>query len=194
MDSLPNRATIDVNGVGYDVLIPVSTYDKLPAPGKEVQILTHFHVREQEQSLYGFASNEERDLFRLLIQRVSGIGPKLGMAVLSGMAVSHFKSAVVNGDVTAISKISGVGKKTAERIVLELKDKVGVADAWEQASKSASESEAQVNVNDAILALISLGYKQVEAHKAIQKCLKSGDCSAETPADEIIRSALRQLN
>ena len=196
VDSLPNRAILDVNGVGYEVLIPISTYDKLPEPGKSVQLLTHFHVREQEQSLYGFGSGEERDLFRLLIQRVSGIGPKLGMAVLSGMAVSQFKSAVVNGDVAAISKISGVGKKTAERVVLELKDKVGVADAWEAATRASGGSEAQglANINDAVLALISLGFKQVEAHKAIQKCLKSGEFTEEAPADELIRAALRQLN
>lgn len=196
VDSLPNRAIIDVHGVGYEVLIPISTYDRLPPAGEPVHMLTHFHVREQEQALFGFGTDEERDLFRLLIQRVSGIGPKLGMAVLSGMAVSQFKAAVVNGDVAAISRISGVGKKTAERIVLELKDKVGVADAWEQATRAAGGSEAQAmaNVNDAVLALISLGFKQVEAHKAIQKCLKSGELAEDTPADELIRAALRQLN
>ena len=196
VDSLPNRAIVDVQGVGYEVQIPVSTYDKLPSLGNAVHLLTHFHVREQEQSLYGFGSDDERDLFRLLIQRVSGIGPKLGMAVLSGMAVSQFKSAVVNGDVAAISKISGVGKKTAERIVLELKDKVGVADAWKQASSpgGAEDSKTPENVNDAVLALISLGFKQVEAHKAIQKCLKSGGFQEDSPADELIRGALRQLN
>ncbi|MCB1095276.1 MAG: Holliday junction branch migration protein RuvA [Verrucomicrobiae bacterium] len=196
VDSLPNRAILDVNGVGYEVLIPISTYDKLPAPGQAVQLLTHFHVREQEQSLYGFGTHDERDLFRLLIQRVSGIGPKLGMAVLSGMTVSQFKSAVVNGDVATISKISGVGKKTAERVVLELKDKVGVADAWEAATMAEGGGVAQAlaNVNDAVLALISLGFKQVEAHKAIQKCLKSGEFAEDAPADELIRAALRTLN
>ena len=161
-----------------------------------MQLLTHFHVREQEQSLYGFGTNDERDLFRLLIQRVSGIGPKLGMAVLSGMSVSQFKSTVVNSDVATISKISGVGKKTAERVVLELKDKVGVADAWEAATMAAGGGVAQAlaNVNDAVLALISLGFKQVEAQKAIQKCLKSGEFGEDAPADELIRAALRQLN
>ena len=104
--------------------------------------------------------------------------------MLSGMAVSHFKSAVVNGDVAAISKISGVGKKTAERIVLELKDKVGVADAWEQATKTAGGSEAQTlgqRETTPFWHLISLGFKQVEAHKAIQKCLKSGELDEDSP-------------
>ena len=93
-------------------------------------LLTHFHVREQEQTLYGFATADERDLFRLLINRVTGVGPKIGIAILSGMSVRDFKRNVVTGDTAALSKISGVGKKTAERIILELKDKVGVADAW----------------------------------------------------------------
>src|SRR6202023_2681421 len=103
-------------------------------PGQPIRILTHLHVREDAHILYGFMTPAERDLFRLLVNNVTGIGPKLALAVLSGMSVSNFKTAVVNSDVTALSKISGLGKKTAERIVLELKDKVGVAAAWEEAS------------------------------------------------------------
>jgi Holliday junction DNA helicase RuvA len=129
-NALPTQAVVDVNGVGYEVLIPLSSYDKLPTPGQPVRILTHLHVREDAQILYGFMTAMERDLFRLLVNNVSGIGPKLALAVLSGMSVTHFKAAVVNSDVAALSRISGVGKKTAERIVLELKDKVGVAAAW----------------------------------------------------------------
>src|SRR5947208_9469978 len=134
VSALPTQATIDVNGVGYEVLIPLSSYDKLPAPGQPIEILTHLHVREDAQLLYGFMTGAERDLFRLLVNHVSGIGPKLALAVLSGMSVNSFKIAIVNSDVAAISKISGLGKKTAERIVLELKDKLGVAAAWEAAS------------------------------------------------------------
>ena len=102
-----------------------------------MQILTHLHVREDAHILYGFMTAPERDLFRLLVNNVSGIGPKLALAVLSGMSVSNFKSAVVNADIASLSKISGLGKKTAERIVLELKDKLGVAAAWEAASADA---------------------------------------------------------
>src|SRR3954454_10005871 len=123
--ALPTQAIVNVGGGGYGVLIRRSSYDKLPAPGQAVQILTHLHVREDAHILYGFMTAPERDLFRLLVNHVSGIGPKLALAVLSGMSVSHFKSAVVNSDVASLSKISGLGKKTAERIVLELKDKVG---------------------------------------------------------------------
>jgi Holliday junction DNA helicase RuvA len=132
--ALPTQAIIDVGGVGYEVLIPLSSYDKLPAPGQPVHLLTHLHVREDAHVLYGFMTAAERDLFRLLVNHVSGIGPKLSLAVLSGMTVSNFKSAVVNADIASLSKISGLGKKTAERIVLELKDKLGVVAAWEAAS------------------------------------------------------------
>src|ERR1700761_597462 len=132
--ALPTQATIDVGGVGYEVFIPLSSYDKLPEVGQPIEILTHLHVREDAQILYGFMGAPERDLFRLLVNHVSGIGPKLALAVLSGMSVNNFKSAVVNSDVGSLSKISGLGKKTAERIVLELKDKEGAAGGWEGAS------------------------------------------------------------
>lgn len=189
VESLPNRAAIDVNGVGYEVLIPLSSYDRLPEVGQPVQILTHFHVRENEQTLYGFGTAEERDLFRLLIGRVSGVGPKVAMSVLSGMGVMQFKSCVVNGDLTSIAKIKGLGKKTAERIVLELKDKVGVAAAWEAAGQ---EDETSVTVNDAVLALITLGYKQVEAHKAVKTVSTAEGDGANS--DDLVRGALRILN
>jgi len=189
VESLPNRAAIDVNGVGYEVLIPLSSYDRLPEVGKPVQILTYFHVRENEQTLYGFGTADERDLFRLLIGRVTGVGPKVAMSVLGGMGVTQFKACVVNGDLASISKIKGLGKKTAERIVLELKDKVGVAAAWEAVGQ---EDPASVLVNDAVLALITLGYKQVEAHKAVKKV--SGELGDDPNSDDLVRGALRILN
>ena len=189
VESLPNRAAIDVNGVGYEVLIPLSSYDRLPEIGQAVQILTHLHVRENEQTLYGFGTADERDLFRLLIGRVTGVGPKVAMSVLGGMGVMQFKACVVNGDRASIAKIKGLGKKTAERIVLELKDKVGVAAAWEAAGQ---EDESSVTVNDAVLALITLGYKQVEAHKAVKAA--SGNAGDGASSDDLVRAALRILN
>src|SRR6266404_291087 len=134
VDALPTRVTIDVNGVGYDVLIPLSSFDKLPAPGQEVSLLTHLAIREDAHVLYGFVSNAEREMFRLLVNNVSGIGPKIALNVLSGMNVTALRGAVAQGDVKALSQISGVGKKTAERIVVELKDKIGAAGAWEALS------------------------------------------------------------
>src|SRR5215510_11941984 len=134
VDALPTQVTVDVHGVGYEVLIPLSSFDRLPTPGHEVKLLTHLAVREDAHVLYGFMSAQERELFRLLINTVSGIGPKIALNVLSGMNVTAFRGAVANGDVKALSQISGVGKKTAERIVVELKDKVGAAGAWEASS------------------------------------------------------------
>lgn len=193
-ESLPDRAVVDVAGVGYECSIPTSTFDALPEQGQNVYLLTHFHVREQEQALYGFASTEERDLFRLLIDRVSGIGPKMGLAVLSGMKVSEFKNLVVNADVTALAKIKGVGKKTAERIVVELKDKVGVTAAWQEArQRTASMPRSQQLTNDVILALINLGYKQVEAQQAVKSVLDALPASTEPETSALLRSALRIL-
>ena len=188
--ALPTQAIVDVGGVGYEVLIPLSSYDKLPPAGQPVRLLTHLHVREDAHVLYGFMTAAERDLFRLLVNNVSGIGPKLALAVLSGMSVNNFKVAVVNSDVAALSKISGLGKKTAERIVLELKDKVGVTAAWEAASAAHAPTPEQERANEAVLALIALGYKQVEAHRIIRELQeKERDKSAE----ELVKLALKQL-
>jgi len=190
VNALPTQAIVDVSGVGYEVFIPLSSYDKLPSVGQPIRILTHLHVREDAQILYGFMTPAERDLFRLLVNNVSGIGPKLALAVLSGMSVDNFKAAVVNSDVAALSKISGLGKKTAERIVLELKDKVGVAAAWEAASAAHAPTEEQERANEAVLALIALGYKQVEAHRTVRELQeKERDKSAE----ELLKLALKQM-
>ena len=189
--ALPTQAIIEVQGVGYEVLIPLSSYDRLPVVGQPVQILTHLHVREDAHILYGFMTGAERDLFRLLVNHVSGIGPKLALAVLSGMSVGNFKGAVVNNDVASLSKISGLGKKTAERIVLELKDKLGVAAAWEAASSAHAPTAEEGHANEAVLALIALGYKQVDAHKAVRdlQAKEHGNASAE----ELVKLALKRI-
>jgi len=129
----------------------------------------------------------------LLIDRVSGIGPKMGLAVLSGMKVADFKSFVVNADVTALSKIKGVGRKTAERIVVELKDKVGVTAAWQEVRQRPSLPKGQVLANDVILALINLGYKQVEAQKAVKLALEALPTGSEAEQSTLLRTALRSL-
>ncbi len=185
------QATIDVGGMGYEVFIPLSSYDKLPSAGQPIRILTHLHVREDAQVLYGFMTAAERDLFRLLVNHVSGIGPKLALAVLSGMSVNSFKTAVVNSDVASLSKISGLGKKTAERIVLELKDKVGVAAAWEAASATHAPTPEQEQANEAVLALIALGYKQVEAHKTVRE-LQEKEREIKS-AEDLVKLALKRM-
>lgn len=168
VESLPTQVTVDVHGVGYEVLIPLSSFDKLPPPGSEVKLLTHLAVREDAHVLYGFMSPAERDLFRLLIHTVSGIGPKIALNVLSGMNVTALRGAVAGGDVKALSQISGVGKKTAERIIVELRDKIGAAGMWEAASAQRALSSADQRLNDAVLALLALGFKQLEAHDAVR--------------------------
>ena len=189
--ALPTQAVVDVGGVGYEVFIPLSSYDKLPAPGQAVHILTHLHVREDAQILYGFMTAPERDLFRLLVNHVSGIGPKLALAVLSGMSVPMFKTAVVNADTVALARISGLGKKTAERIVLELKDKLGVVAAWEAASAAHAPTAEQSQANEAVLALIALGYKQVDAHKTVRE-LQEREGEIKT-AEELVKMALKRM-
>tara|TARA_B100000809_G_scaffold140802_1_gene138349 strand:+ start:607 stop:1239 length:633 start_codon:yes stop_codon:yes gene_type:complete len=189
VEALPNRLVVDAGGVGYQVLVPISSFDHLnPRVGAEITLLTHLHIRENAHTLYGFATAEERDIFLLLVDRVSGIGPATAMAVLSGMPVERFKQSVVESDVKAISTIKGLGKKTAERIVLELKDKVGVTETWQ---KAADEGEAGASARDAELALLALGYKQVDARKAIRAVLQA---TPQMPTEELIREALRGLS
>ncbi len=188
-EALPTQATVNVGGVGYLALIPFSTFDKLPAIGSQVHLLTQLIVREDAHILYGFYSSAERDLFRLLIAHVSGVGPKIALAVLSGSSIVDFQNAVVRSDIDAISRIKGIGKKTAERIVLELKDKVGVAATWE-ASTGVNAAPDQRG-NDAILALISLGYKQAEAQKAVQAAAKQ--VGSDAASEDLLRLALKIL-
>lgn len=190
-EALPTQVTVNVGGVGYLALIPFSTFDRLPVIGSEVHLLTQLIVREDAHLLYGFYSSAERDLFRLLIAHVSGVGPKIALSVLSGMSIADFQNAVVRSDTVAISRISGIGKKTAERIVLELKDKVGVAATWEASTGVNAATGSDQRANDAILALISLGYKQAEAQKAVKAA--GQQLGLETPSEELLRLALKIL-
>lgn len=187
IEAYPNRLVVDVHGVGYEVNIPISTFDRLhAAEGLDVDLRTHLQVRETAHTLYGFATEEERDVFLMLVDRVSGIGPAIAMAVLSGMPVSRFKSCVVAGNTAELARIKGLGKKTAERIVLELKDKVGVTDTWQDAAAG----EVSASAADAELALLALGYKQVDARKAVRKVLEAEPGAA---VEALVRGALRAL-
>lgn len=190
VEALPTQVTLEVQGVGYEVLIPLSSYDKLPAPGKELKLLTHLSVREDAHTLYGFMTAAERELFRLLIQTVTGIGPKLALNVLSGISVTAFRGAVANGDIKALSQISGVGRKTAERIVVELKDKIGAAGAWEAASAQRALSPEDQRANDAVLALMALGFKQIEAHDAVRKAIET--LGPQATLEELVRACLKK--
>jgi Holliday junction DNA helicase RuvA len=190
VEMLPTQVTVDVHGVGYEVLIPLSSFDKLPQPGQEIRLLTHLAVREDAHTLYGFMSAGEREMFRLLINTVSGIGPKIALNILSGISVTAFRGAVANGDVKALSQISGVGKKTAERIVVELKDKIGAAGAWEASSAQRALSPEDQRVNDAVLALLALGFKQLEAHDSVRKAQAS--LGAQATVEDLVRACLKK--
>ena len=190
VEALPTQVVVEVNGVGYEVLIPLSSFDKLPQPGHDVKLLTQLIVREDAHVLYGFASAAERDLFRLLINNVSGIGPKTALNILSGMNAVAFRGAVAKGDVKSLSQISGVGKKTAERIVVELRDKIGAAGAWEASSAQRALSPADQKVNDAVLALMALGFKQVDAHDAIRAAQAA--LGPQATVEELVRASLKK--
>jgi holliday junction DNA helicase RuvA len=180
----PPWLLVEVGGVGYELEAPMSTIYDLPATGKEVTLLTHYAVKEDSVALYGFLHESERTLFRNL-QKVSGIGAKISLAVLSGVSTQDFARLVQAGDVVALTKIPGIGKKTAERIVVELRDRVdglGVSVPGLSARSNAPLDPA----GEATVALQQLGYKPAEVTRLVQKVAEQGD-SAET----IIRKALR---
>ncbi len=185
------EAVIDVNGIGFSVSIPMSTFEKLPTVGGAVSLYTVLQVREDNMQLFGFATKEERTLFNLLTATVSGIGPKLALNVLSCISIDSFIRAVSESDVKALSKINGIGKRTAERMVLELKDKLNIfAGASMPAVAVATGAKSQAAL-DAAAALETLGYKRDAAEKAVQSI------AAENPsftAEELIRRALAALN
>jgi Holliday junction DNA helicase RuvA len=189
-EALPTQITVDVHGIGYEALIPLSSFDRLPAIGQEVRLLTHLAVREDAHVLYGFITAAERDLFRMLINHVSGIGPKTALSVLSGMNIAAFKGAVAGGDIRALSQISGVGRKTAERIVVELKDKIGLAGALEAATAQRALSPEDQKANDAVLALIALGFKQPDAIEAVRKVMPA--LAASATAEDVVRACLKR--
>ena len=163
----PTRVVLDVGGVGYEVFIPLSSYDRLPPGGETVRIFTVDHVREDAHLLYGFMTEAERAMFGLLTA-VSGIGPKLALSALSGLSVRDLKAAVVEGNVKRISTIPGVGPKMAERIVVELRHKFSAAESLEAVAGAAGADEiVNAGLRDAMMALVALGYKQEDARKMV---------------------------
>ena len=193
-DAQPAQVTVEVHGVGYEVLIPLSSFDRLPAVGSELRLLTHLSIREDAHVLYGFATAPERDLFRLLIHTVSGIGPKMALNVLSGMSVSGFSAAVAAGDFKALAGISGVGRKTAERMVMELKDKLGglggAAGTSGGGSVAGVPTAGDARINDAVAALVALGFKPVDALTAARASVAVLGPSAAV--DQIVRACLKR--
>ena len=174
-------ALIDVGGVGYEIECPISTLCELPAVGQTVNLLTHFVVREDAQLLYGFLSHEDRESFRILI-KISGVGPKLAIGVLSGLSGDELAAAVERNDVATLTRLPGVGKKTAERLLVELRGRL-TSTGLTQSSNAASP------VEEAVLGLIALGYKETEARKAINALPKNPEATPES----LIRLSLKQM-
>lgn len=163
------RVVVECHGVGYEAAIPLSTFDRLPAEGAEVKIYTHHEVREDAQLLFGFATKPERDMFRL-VTTVSGVGPKLALAVLSGLTVGDLQLAVSQGDAKRLAAVKGIGKKTAARIVVELKDKINPIEALANATAETSREQGAV-LRDAMLALAALGFSEDIARAKVQQVL-----------------------
>lgn len=180
----PPWLMIEVGGIGYELEAPMSTIYDLPVTGKEVILLTHYAVKEDSVALYGFMHESERALFRSL-QKVSGIGAKIALAVLSGVSTDHFARLVQTGDVVALTKIPGIGKKTAERIVIELRDRVDGLTSVPGSRANGADVPLDA-AGEATVALQQLGYKPAEVTRLVQKVVADGD-----NAEAIIRKALR---
>jgi Holliday junction DNA helicase RuvA len=187
----PTEILVEVNGIGYNISIPLSTYEKLGAIGSPVSLLTHFYIREDAMLLFGFFTEEERRLFKLLIS-VSGIGPKTAQTTLSGMNVEELKSHIIGGNVNALMAIPGVGKKTAERLIVELRDKAGKAISEPEPISVSGITSATMRF-EALQALTSLGYNQQIAEKAIRLVVKEAEGSPIS-LEELIKRALRHTN
>ena len=186
----PLQVIIELNGFGYEVNIPVTTAERLPAPGVVVKLHTHVIYREDAQTLYGFATPSDRDFFRLLIEYVTGVGPKGAIGIMSRLSVALLESAIRNGDVALLAKSPGIGKKTAERLVVELKAKVGSGTSGESTGISSAPETASAGSphRDAVSALIALGYKASDADAAIrQAALLLG---AKATTETLIKKAL----
>ncbi len=184
----PTHAVVNVGGVGYEVIIPLSSYDRLPKAGEPCRILTYDCVREDSHQLFGFMTEGERKLF-ILLMTVTGIGPKIALSALSGMTVRELKAAIAQRDVKRLSSISGIGRKTAERMIVDLRDKLEPAEAMEAVGGGAEPSESDVKLRDAILALISLGYKRAEAQDMASRVAARMD-SGKLNVEDIVRHAL----
>jgi Holliday junction DNA helicase RuvA len=190
-------AILEVNGIGYEVHVPLTTVERLPSLGDAVKLFTHATYREDSQTLYGFIDRESRDFFRMIVDKVSGIGPKIALNLLGSLSLQTLKVSIASGDVTMLSKAQGLGKKTAERIVVELKDKVLPKELSQETKASPSSldtshqpdiSQNLTNFQDAVSALLTLGYKATDADLAIRRASESMDENAST--EELIRLAL----
>ena len=195
LESSYTNCIIDVHGVGYDVQIPLCTFDKLPRVGEETALWIFTQVREDAITLFGFAEKDEKKLFENLLD-VSGIGGKLALAILSGMPLGSLCNAIINGDVKLLSKISGVGKRTAERLVVDLHDKIpklGLSFAGSSNANAVAQDDPRSEaVNDALMALAQLGFKSEQAKEKVNE-IAAGLSPEECSSENLLRLAIQQL-
>ena len=182
----PSLLLLEVNGVGYEINVPLSTSFQLPKKGESAYLLTHLIVREDQHTLYGFATEEERNLFRTLI-KISGVGAKMALTILSGINVNGFVQSVINEDIDTLVHLPGIGKKTAERLIVEMKDRIdGITDNLESSASTIAETSIAVEARNA---LVNLGYKSNEAKKILDNI-----DTKELSVEELLRQALKSLN
>lgn len=186
----PLHAIVELNGFSYEVNIPVTTAEKLPAPGSQVKLHTLVIYREDSQTLYGFATTADRDFFRLMIEHVTGVGPKVALSIMSRLSLALLEDAIRVGDIATLAKCPGIGKKTAERLVVELKSKVGASSSPAPSVEPGAAPEAAGGSahRDAVAALVALGYKAADADQAVRRASLSLGTKATTEA--LIRKAL----
>ena len=182
------RVVIESAGVGYEVNVPVTTAERLPPCGSEVFLLVHHVFREDGQALYGFAASDERDFFRLLVEKVSGVGPKLALNILSRMSLPILREAIARGDVALLAQCPGIGKKTAERLVMELRDKIDLDGSSASVVTSASNHQQPTPATDAVAAMIALGNKAADAEKSVRAAIAKLGPGAT--ADQLVKAAL----
>jgi Holliday junction DNA helicase RuvA len=188
LEKQPPQLLLDVNGVGYEIDAPMNTFYQLPDVGQEVTLHTHFIVREDAHHLYGFYAREERGLFRTLL-KVNGVGPRLALTILSSLVPHEFVRIILNNDTASLVRVPGIGKKTAERLIVEIRDKVSTLTESPTFSQAGKETVLSNQLSqDAVSALLALGYKPQEASRAVAK-VDDGSLSSE----EIIRRALREM-
>ena len=191
LEASPLELILDVQGVGYTIQIPITTAEKIPPIGQNCELYIHSVYREDNASLYGFVAKSDRDFFRLIIEKVTGIGPRIALSILSKMSVEILQNAIFNQDTSLLSQCPGIGKKTAERLVIELKDKVSTSNRSLNSETSLANSKAiysNSKYKDAVSSLITLGYKLPEADKRVSKALQN--LGADVPTESIIKEAL----
>ena len=193
VSATPLHAIIETGGFGYEVHIPVTTAERLPSPGQPAKLHTLAVYREDSQTLYGFSTEEERNFFRMLVEKVTGVGPKMALSVLSKLSLSTLKSAIIAGDVGLLAKCPGIGRKTAERLVMELRDKLNPGDpgSLSPPSKDATTNapvQVENKIRDAVMALVALGYKASDADKSVRQAWVAMGPSSTTEA--LIKKAL----